>query len=255
MKKKVKLAVLSVGAAFVSAAAQAQLANGDLILGFTSQGAGVTGDYVVDLGGLPGSPNTTLNTSSFVQGDFNTTFGSALANGTLNVGIVGGVDSPTGYIYTSLVDNGTGTASTPGGTTAPLSVSKSDIAAAAGTLGSVQTGATTYANGFTANVAQDPNDPGTAANNFVGYEGANPLTTIPAGASSITLDIYQDTITGRTSTSGFQYDGDVVLNLTGSGLTATFDPVATPEPSAYALLAGGGLLAFALRRQLIRKNA
>src|ERR1700678_3140010 len=98
MKQIVKLAALSVSAAVVSTAAQAQLANGDLVLGFTSQAGGVTQDYVVDLGATPtyDSVNTVLPLNGYSSTAFNSTFGSALDNGALNVGIVGGVDSSTG---------------------------------------------------------------------------------------------------------------------------------------------------------------
>jgi hypothetical protein len=255
MNKFTKLAALSLGAAFVSTAAQAQLDTGDLILGFTSQAAGVTSDYVVDLGAFPGEGNTTpLNTIGYSSSTFNTTFGSALDSGTLNVGIVGGVDNANAYIYTSLLDNGTGTALVAG-STAPLNISKGDIGLAAGTLGNLNTGVVDYADGFTANVAENPASAGTAPTSFTGSTGDNPLTTIPAGTSVITLDIYQNSYSGRTSTTGFDYVGDVQLDITDSGLTATFDPVAAPEPSTYALLAGGGLLAFALRRKFRLQNA
>ena len=254
MKKLTKLAVLSVGAAFVSTAAQAQLDNGDLILGFTSQAAGVTSDYVVDLGTVPGSQNSALDTSGFVQSDFNTTFGSAFANGAVNVGIAGGIDSSTAYVFTSVLDDGTGTATVPG-STAPTSTSKSFVQGAAGTLGSVNTGIVSFGSGFTANVAQSPTAVGTAANSFSSYTGFNPLTTIPAGASTVTLDVFEDVSPLHGTSTTVSYVGDVTLDFTGSGLTATYDAAPVPEPTTNALLAGAGVLAFAFRRQFIRKNA
>jgi hypothetical protein len=256
MKKLTKLAALSVGAALVSTAAQAQTAipSGDLVLGFTSQAAGVTSDYVVDLGTLPGSQNASLSTSGFVQGDFNNTFGSAFANGTVNVGIAGGVDNSTAYLYTSLLDNGSGTP-TVAGSTAPTSVSKSDVQGAAGTLGSVYAGAVNYDEGFTANIAQSPTTPGTAANSFSSYTGFNPLTTIPASTSTIVLDLYKDAAPSHGTSTTVSYVGDVTLDFTGSGLIATYDAAPVPEPTTDALLAGAGVLAFAFRRQFIRKNA
>jgi hypothetical protein len=264
MKNLKKLAVLSLGAAFVSTVAHAQsLENGDLILGFTSQSATANNDFVVDLGPIPGAPNTTLPTSGYDATAFASSFAavggvSALDSGAVNVGIVGGVNNGGlgDFIYTSVLDNGSGTATVPGSVAPVGTKSSTFLDSAADELGNLTPGSIPAATGFTGSVAENPSTAGTSTYSFATYAGANPLTTIPAGVSSILLDIYQDTSTSRTGASGFDtYVGDVLVNITDSGMTATFDPVAAPEPSTYALLAGGGLLAFALRRQFVRKNA
>jgi hypothetical protein len=254
MKNSYKIALLAaLGLASVTVA-QAQLQTGDLVLGFTSQGAGVTQDYVVDLGSLPafGSANVTLNPLSTTL--LGSTFGANLANGAVNVGIVGG-NSSGSYIYDSVLDGGTGTPTVAGSSAPATPPSKSGIASAAGTLGAVAGGVNAFAGNsdFTGNIAQSPAAVGTAANSFSSYIYDNPLTQIGAGAGSIVLDIYKDAASGKTGTTGWAYEGNVTINLsTGAD---TFDAVSVPEPTTYGLLAGAGLLAVSLRNKLSRKNA
>jgi hypothetical protein len=69
------------------------------------------------------------------------------------------------------------------------------------------------------------------------------------------LDLYKDAAPSHGTSTTVSYVGDVTLDFTGSGLIATYDAAPVPEPTTDALLAGAGVLAFAFRRQFIRKNA
>lgn len=247
--------MLALGAAMVTQALQAQtdsgpINNNDLVLGFTSQASGVSQDYILDLGQIPTTQNTQLGGISLST--FNTIFGSALGNGAVNVDIVGGNPSAGSLsVIESTLDNGSGTPNAPGN-----SPSTTFIADAADSIGAITLGAVaqTSLNSFSVNIASSPTATGTGANSFSGYLGGSTMATI-GSSETITLDLFQDTQVGRSGTTGFTYEGDIALDLSGSTLSAVYDPVAVPEPSTYGLLAGAGLLAVAFRRQLVRKNA
>jgi len=234
--KSVLLAALGLGGV---TAAQAQINNNDLVIGFTSQAAGVTDDYLVDLGQIPGTPNTSLNVSGFSISTFSSTFGSALSDGEVNVGIIGGQGSGPADVYLSILDGLSAPANAP---------TLSNIGNAAGvalglSLGSVpQSG-----NGFYYAVAENPTTDGAEANSFASYLDVNPLTTI-GGSETALLDLYEDAGSGRTGTTGWEYEGDVAIDLSGPSFTATWDPVIVPEPATFGVFAVGGLMVLAVRR-------
>jgi hypothetical protein len=87
-----------------------------------------------------------------------------------------------------------------------------------------------------------------------GFTGApsNPKNTTPGTftSGSITSDLFTfDPAADDTGTPSV-YDGQFTFNSDGS---LDFTPV--PEPGTYGLLAAGGAVFFALRRQFIRKQA
>jgi hypothetical protein len=258
MKKNLYKAALmaALGLAGVTAA-QAQINNNDLVLGFTSQFTGVTQDYLIDLGPLPSNIpanyNTPLSVSGFNSATFGGIFDTALANNAVNLGIVGSTPNGDsgGEVILSILDNGTGTPTLAGSLTPP-SDTESALANASDIPTTLVLGPVSQsANGsFFNNVAENPTTPGIAGNNsFTGYSD-NPLSTL-GGSESILLDLYENTFAPRTASS-WVYAGDVSVDVSGDTLTATFDPV--PEPGT-ALIAGISGLSLVLLRRRFNRNA
>jgi hypothetical protein len=262
MNKIAKIFLLAVGAATMTQALQAQLAtqpanpaNNDLILGFTSQASGVTEDYVLDLGQIPTSYDQQMGGVS--MSTFNSIFGSALANGQVNVGVVAGSSSfMTGDpndVITSVLDNGWGGTPTLPGSSAPPAPNSPSIQNAAALVLDLTPGfggiSSSSESSFTYNIAQSPTTYGTGIPSFSSSLFTSPLTTINS-SEEVLLDLYEDTATGRTTT-GYSYVGSIEVNLSGSTLSVTYDSVVPvmPEPGIYGLLAGVALLAMALSRQ------
>ena len=245
--------VAALGYAGVTAA-HAQINQNDLVLGFSSQFAGVSQDYLVDLGQIPTTANTSLTVSGFNGTAFGNIFNSALQNNAVNVGIIGGKDASSGDIFFSEVDNGTGTASTAGSVTPPVDT-KSALQNGAGipvglTLGAVNQSASTS---FYYDVAQNPSAAGTAAtSSFTGYVD-NPLTTI-GSSDSVVLDLWKDSWT-LGGVSSWTYDGDVTLGVSGDTLTAVYDVTPAPEPSTYVIFGGLGMVLLGLRHKWSGKRA
>lgn len=235
-------------------AAHAQINPNDLVLGFTSQASGVSDDYLVDLGQIPTTSGTSLNVSGFNGSTFSSIFGSALANGEVNAGIVGSTPGTSGdVIFSRLNSAGTpglaGSATPPGDTLPALRDAAGTVSSTSLTLGEV---AQTQTTSFYYNIAQNPMADGTAGiSSFAGYAD-NPLVTIPS-SESVVLDIYEDSYTSRAN-NGWTYDGSVTLNLSGDSLSAVYvSPV--PEPATYALFGGLGMLMLVLRRKWSGKVA
>ncbi|HTV41071.1 MAG TPA: PEP-CTERM sorting domain-containing protein [Candidatus Sulfotelmatobacter sp.] len=256
MKNVFYKACLLAALGFVGAtAAQAQINANDLVLGFTSQASGVSDDYLVDLGQLPTTPNTALNVSGFSWTTFSSIFGSALANGQVNAGIVGSTPGNTGDVILSQLDNGTGTASIAGSATPPgdtlsgLHDAASTVSSTSLTLGEVAQSQTTS---FYYNIAENPTTVGAAGISSFSAYADNPLVTI-SSSESVVLDIYEDSYTSR-SNNGWSYDGTVTLNLSGDSLSAVYDVTPTPEPST-CVLGGLGMLMLVVRRKWSGKLA
>jgi hypothetical protein len=93
--------------------------------------------------------------------------------------------------------------------------------------------------------------------------GSNPSiankTGITDGNAISSSGIIQEDLYGATAAAGsagaYTYEGVVTFNYGNN--TLTFDPAteSVPEPSTYALLAGGGLVLALLRNKLTRKSA
>jgi hypothetical protein len=266
MNKLKTISLVAAGAAMMSQAVQAQSNpnNNDLVLGFTSQASGVTQDMVLDLGPIP---SVTFPTTYQLDGTtadlsaFTSVFGSALASGQVNVGIIGGLGGGVKDVILSTLDGGNGNATKPTGP----NPSKGNIANAAGDVlslnaysagsaaGENTTGAGSSTSWF-ASIAENPTTVGSSGSGTTYAEYVNnPMYTINGSTKSITLDLYKDsgTATSGSATTGWTYAGNVTIDLSGSSLSAIYS---APEPSSVALFGGAGLLALAFRRQIIRKN-
>jgi len=254
MKNLTKAAVLSAAVALAGQAAYAQIAADDLILGFNKAGKS---DYVIDLGAFANLSTTAVTHlgSDVSLSTFNTTF-TSLAG--VNAAVVGGNSSlitGVGDAYLDKVRTGAINGPLTAGTeTALPSVTRNQMAQAATSVDSVNAGV----NGdFTQFVGTSPTDNGTGT--FLQNLNA-PLGTSLTDFSSgvLTLDIYKATRPSAGS-SGWVFDGTVSLDFTGSSPVADFTPAgfsaAVPEPSTYGMIAGGGLLVLALRRQFRRVTA
>jgi len=265
MKKLTKIAVLALSAALASQGAHAGTA-GDLILGLNNPDGGGVNDYVIDLGSfatLSGTANVTQSlgiTTSALEAS-----GTGLGGGPVGFGaaIVGGKNGALGntgnFVFTTTLDNGTGTASAPG-SIAPAAPGFATIGnaggvgkalAVSGTFGLVASSSTLS---FTSDIAKDANTAGTGNGNFTAQLGSNPMSQMTG--DTITLDLWKDTVNSGNNPSGWVYDGNVTIDLSGTTAEYTYDLAsAVPEPGAYGLFAGGGLLLVAFGRQLRRQNA
>lgn len=258
MNKLKTISLVAAGAAMISQAVQAQSnpnAN-DLVLGFTSQAGGVTQDMVLDLGPIP---SVTFPTTYQLDGTtadltaFTTIFGSALASGQVNVGIIGGLGGGVKDVILSTLSGSKPTGPNP---------TKGNIANAAGdalslsaySVGSAAGEAASGLSSWNSTIAVNPTTVGSAGAGTTYAEYVNnPMYTINGTTKSIVLDLYKDAGTGvtGTGTTGWTYAGNVTIDLSGSSLSAIYS---APEPSSVALFGGAGVLALAFRRQFSRKN-
>ncbi len=256
MNTLTKMAVVSAAAVLVAQGARAQIANGDLVLGFTGTGA-TTQDYVIDLGSLT-SFNSQSSTIQHLGGLVN--LGSfAVPNpviGSMNVGVLfGSGNGVTGdYVGYGILRSGNNAAGTVGTEAAPATPSGGSfvtLAANAGNGTTLGTPANTTALSFTGNA--NPLTTGGVAQNLNAQDVLNPMA-----GTSIALDLFESTRlapSGRsTPASAFTYEGTLNIDLSGANAVVDFTPAgfasAVPEPSTYGLIGGAGLLFMALRRQL-----
>jgi hypothetical protein len=256
MKQMIKISLLAVGAAMVTQALQAQISDGDLVIGFNSSSVG--SDYVIDLGQVPSAANTQLG-GSISLSTYNTTYGANLVNVGVVAGDQSGIVDPSGgeSAWTTTLRTGTaatsyasaGTETAPGVQTASAVDSMASLAESVA-LGVTGT-STAQQTAWNQVIAKGPGQTGANSLNYGTY--ANPMAAL--SSQPLTLDLWS--ITDDSGINHWTYDGDLQINLTGASPSVVFDPavVAVPEPTTYGLLAGGGLLALALRRQFSVKNA
>jgi len=259
MKTSLKAALLAVGVAMASQAVHAQISANDLILGFNQAGVS-SSDYIVDLGnastaaGVGGSSVVDLS-SAINMSSFNTAFAGG-PNG-VAVGIAGGNNGiGTKDVFATQLRNGLGTPSVAGSATPANPSSATFISTAAAAVNAISPLGVTPSSGSTSwstQVAPSPSGSGA----FVNDIGVNPESTITG--STIIEDLYQDNRSGSLGQTGWAYDGYFTLTfLSPSSESLTFTPasfVPVPEPATYGVLAGAGLLALCLRRQLGRQTA
>ncbi|HEY3762962.1 MAG TPA: hypothetical protein VGN23_14550 [Verrucomicrobiae bacterium] len=238
--------VAALGLAGATAVQAQTVGPNDLVLGFTSQAAGVTDDYLIDLGQIPSTPGTFDISTTFNATTFGSTFGSALSGNELNAGIVGG--STSSAIDSTLDISGNPSTLSPG-SSAPAASTKSfvDNAGDIATSLSLGTPAHSAQTSFFSDVAENPTTAGANANSFAGYV-SNPLSTMTG--NSIVLDLWENSDSGRSGVTGWTYEGYVDLSFSGNDLTATYDePAATPEPATYGIFGCVGVLMLGMRRK------
>lgn len=255
MKRQlIKAALVAAVSLSVGAAAQAQINNDDLVLGFTSPNATTTGgskyDYLLDLGSLStiqAGGATQLTLSGFDPATFHSILGTAVTGGSAYVGIVGGTSGSSGDVFFSNASQ-------------PASGTKSTYATAAGVVPGLSLGQVAQTGQSFFNwIAESPaSQGGQGTSSFSGYVG-NPLLTISAaqgsGSENIDLTLWKGTYTSfPQQASTFSDIGYISLNLSGGNLGAAWDQEAAPvpEPGSVAILGVMGVIAFSLRRQLIR---
>ena len=245
-----KLAIVTAALALVAQGARAG-ANNDLILGFSDTSA--TEDYVIDLGQESGFAGQTsvLNLSGDVStSTYNSAFGSSLNN--VTAGVVGGTTSTTGFNFMTTVRSGAGVASSP------MSLTPAQTATAGGGTLSSSTAKQIGVNAEGVTVGTVPNTDTTFSwtQKVIDFSESqasfSPNTTLSG-------TVYEDLWSQKNSAVGTtSYLGYFTFNFSDPNspiVTWTSAAVAVPEPATYGLLAGGGLLLVALRRQFGQKAA
>jgi hypothetical protein len=262
MKRSVKITMLAAaGAALLTQAVRAQTAPpGDLVLGFTSTAAGVTQDYVIDLGAFSSLSSSQI---SHLGGAVNLAqfgTGGAPPIGSMNVGVMFGQGAAqTGdFAGVSQFRTGGNAAGVVGTESVPATPSSGNFVTSAATdAASLLLGTPGNGNQFSFTIQGNTLTAGGFANNL----GVNPMVAMPG--STIALDLFESTRlapSGRsTPASAFTYEGTLNIDLSGPNAIVDFTPAgfaaAVPEPSTYGLIAGAGLLIVSLRRQLRGANA
>jgi hypothetical protein len=243
MKTSIKTTILAMaGMALMIDAAHAQYSAGDLIVGFTS---GSGNDVVYDLGKF----------STFTDGEswnllasLKSTPGSYANLNGLNWGVVGaqstGLSSTLKTVY-STVPHGQSTVPV----SIPNTTTYNGIATSVNTIGQFITagpaGIDVSSDAASWNGETIVGGSGTYFNNYGSATLNNPNSTTPANftSGSVIEDLYGTKANNSTSA----LLGTLTFDSTG---TLTFSAVAVPEPSTYGVLAGLGLLALCVRRQL-----
>jgi hypothetical protein len=242
MKLTYKLALLAALGLATASASYGQ----DLILGFNDAAGPVAAqnDYVVDLG-LTGSAlvaDANANSGSFTIANafsFGTTYqadGNALSD--VAAGIIG--SSASGVFPRSLYLSAFATPGVP---------STANYSNAANFRPAVGEYASTTANGWSTEVAPAP---GTTTPSTVSAYVVNPEGTLSSGVLSFNLYEETETASGLHDTVGAWTD-EGILTINANNDTVTL-VTSVPEPATYGLLAAGGLLIVAVRRQLMGKT-
>ncbi len=259
MNKITKAAVIAAGVALACGAAHAQIAPNDLILGFNQQEVS-SSDYIVDLGnistgvGVGGTQIVDLSSKISISA-FNSAFSSP--NG-VAAGFAGGNNGiGTKDVFVTQLRSGANPASVPGSVTPANPNTASAISTAAAAVNAITPlGVVGSGSGTTWSSQVAPNASDNTGTPFLAQLGINPNSVITGG--TVVEDLYQDNRVGSLGQSGWTYDGFLTLTFSGGAESLTFTPagfVPVPEPATYGWLAGAGLLALSLRRQLGRKTA
>lgn len=270
MNKFSKAAIVAAGLALASQSVHAGTTPGDLIIGFNGFSvSGNASDYIADLGAastiIAGGPNEDLSAPLASSG--------LTASSGLNAGVVGGFSTgsitkiPT--LFTTTLRLGGGSYTSAGTETAPDNVSaRNNMVNAAAIANGMTPGSVLSSDtaSFSSTISLKPATDGSGNQSFVNYlygGGASgsvnnqdsPLANF-GGSSTIVEDLWENAFSSSANPNGaWTYEGDITINLSGSTPVVTFDAASVPEPTTYGMIAGGGLLLLALRRQFVRSNA
>ena len=247
-------------------AAQAQILNNDLVLGFTSPNATTFGtppntyqnDYSIDLGQLLGTSahQIALNVGNlydynYIDSSFTADLGSAVVNGQAYAGVFGATSGSIGDDLLSAV-------STPA-TLAGASLKNGAVYPSGVALGEIAQSSSSSVHG---EISTAPFSTGADPNSYAEWL-PSPLESVSSsqgtGGSTLDLQVYEASYTsGKSGVTGTAFSNvgfvSVLFNANGgiSGVAwneeATPSPV--PEPATCALLGGAGLLLLALRRKV-----
>ena len=231
MTKTYKLALLAaIGLASVTAA-HAQ--NGDLIVGVYQPGDNNT--TTVNLGlasGLYNGETWSLSSALSAAGITLTTSGQY---GVIGYTAPGGGAADTSYATSQ---NFNDTFGDPGSNSAFQADGQTDIATIYNHLGTVSTSASGQAAG-----TDWYNETVLASAGYQADSGINPNSAVGTAVA----------LTSEVIGSGAE---NTLLNFNlSTGGILPYGTVAAPEPAAYGVFAGLGLLAFSLRNKLVRKQA
>jgi hypothetical protein len=250
MKKVTKIALAAVTASGLAVSAQAQYASGDLLLGFTD-GNAAHSDLVLDLGPFSGLTSGALNsptspgnvgfTTSGLQSELN---GLYTSFNNFKFGVVGAQSVGLNpRIFATALH----------GAAAPLLGNPGQLKSAVDTVGSG------IGSGFpnpnpTANSSLYAANAGSSVSWTEQIQGSGTPwglnADLPSFSGSSTAAVVEDLYQKLNGVETLA--GTITLNPSGE---VDFAPVAVPEASTYGVLAGLGLLALSLRRQIACKMA
>jgi hypothetical protein len=233
MKNSKNIIIFAMAAAASAVTAQAQYANGDLLIGFTSSSS--TQDTVFDLGAASSilASSTSLDLSSSISlPELTSSFGN-LNN--LSFGIIG---AGSGKVYSTVTSPGTLSGVSAYNT---VFVTVLNAGSAVDGSGSPANSAVVdrtvgYGNSWTEAVTG-------SGNTFVKAYG-DPMSTTPSSFTSGT--VLENLYLTKNDGSAPVLEGTFALGSSGS---LSFTPV--PEPGMLSFLAGLGILSVGFRRSRI----
>lgn len=242
MKTFIKTMLVAAATVAALSTAQAQYTQGDLLAGFT-WGAGK--DLIVDLG----QASALANGEQWNVGALLSAAGQSSVNG-VEFGVVGvSASTATKTVYSTFAGDTSALNTFSSTYYGKLKNAAGALAAwgtvTAGTAPIVSYGTDLVAD--SASVASQMNPAGTSSTSWGAVFGNSPLTTAGFTGSSVAINLYEFDALGDPGT----LDPNTGFTLSSGG-ELTYG-TAVPEPATYGLLAGLGMLALSIRRQLLAK--
>ncbi len=254
--------ILGVVAVFAAAqAGRAAWNDNDVVLGFNNGTGGSPNDYIINLGqassvGIGGSSIVNLSSGfGFSYSTFSSTY-TGLSSG-VSMGVIGG-NTAQNIFYATSLRSSLGPANVAG-SSAPLAghVNSSILG-----NGAIDTASMVEADGMNEGTSiLTPPSGGDSYYNWV-LNGQNLAhgsvaedTGINPNASTAGTVIYEDLWRDVNGANNNQFSYLGFFTLDSGGQTLTFTPSAVPEPGAWQILAGAGIIAFWLRRQFSSRHA